>query len=401
MSQLVRKISLISPLSFFLSPLLSFIAACSNLRSWLNGLTFALFYGFFGYAHSFIDPRPDAYRKMLSFEAFPDTTSYGDVIRQYISGDISDVIERLLYVFVRSITTDAHILLLIVGFIGGFFLYLVFRKIIEYCDADSGTEFFTIIFLMIILHSPAVIGGIRFFLAFPIFLYGTFAFLIDKRNTGIFWLIISLFAHYSFIVSAFLVLFLRFYRGNINALWWCAISLCIISIFLNATSFGQLFENLNIGEYNQKISSRAELYSSAKSVARFNESLTTHLMKIQQYITRLFVLIFLLAIKRNALENTMRSFDVNLYRITLAFLSLGYFFVGFNVVGERYLLPGIFLLLILLYRLNSYLDINVFKNMLRYSLVFFVFNIGWVLFNSYVEIDLRYFFYPLPLFMIL
>ena len=45
MSQLVRKISLISPLSFFLSPLLSFIAACSNLRSWLNGLTFALFYG--------------------------------------------------------------------------------------------------------------------------------------------------------------------------------------------------------------------------------------------------------------------------------------------------------------------------------------------------------------------
>jgi len=39
--------------------------------------------------------------------------------------------------------------------------------------------------------------------------------------------------------------------------------------------------------------------------------------------------------------------------------------------------------------------------MLRYSLVFFVFNIGWVLFNSYVEIDLRYFFYPLPLFMIL
>ena len=48
MSQLVRKISLISPLSFFLSPLLSFIAACSNIRSWLNGLTFDLFYGFFG-----------------------------------------------------------------------------------------------------------------------------------------------------------------------------------------------------------------------------------------------------------------------------------------------------------------------------------------------------------------
>lgn len=400
MSYFVRKISKISPLSFWLSPLLSFITACSNLSSWLNGVTFALFYGFFGYAHSFIDPRPDAYRKMISFVSFPSTISYEDITKQYVNGHLSDVIEKLLYVFVRSFTTDAHILLLIVGIIGGFFLYLVFRKIISYCGTDCGRGFYILIFLMIILHSPAVIGGIRFFLAFPIFLYGTFLYLIDKKSIGIIWLLISPLAHFSFILSILLVVFLRLYQRDTNTLWWCAISLCIISMFLNATNFSQLFSSINVGEYNQTISNRAELYASAKSIARFNESLTTHLMKIQQYVTRIFIVILLFTIKRNGMQYSMNAFDLNLYRITLAFLSFGYFFISFNVVGERYLLPGIYLTLILLYRLCCNHESNILIRLLRYSFIFFVFNIGWVFFNTYVEIDMRYFIFPLPLFII-
>ena len=396
----IRKLSRISPLYFLLSPLFAFVTACSNLNSRLNGLTFALFYGFFGYAHSFIDPRPDAYRKMISFSSFPSTISYEDIVQEYINGQLPDVIERLLYVFVRTFTSDAHILLLIVGTVGGFFLYLVFRKVIKYCDTDDGRGFYVIVFLMVILHSPAVIGGIRFFLAFPIFLYGTFLFLVDKKNVGLIWLLISPLAHFSFILSVLLIILLRFYKGNVNILWWCTVFLCIASIFFNATSFNQLFDGFEMGEYNQNIDEKAELYSSVESMNHFNESLTTHLMRIQQYVTRLFVLILLFTTKFTGIQNRMISFDLNFYKQTLVLLSFGYFFVSFNVVGERYLLPGIFFTLILLYRLCHIYKSCILTRLLHCSFVFFVFNIGWVFFNTYVEIDWHYLIFPLPFFMI-
>lgn len=385
-----------APLLFLFFPLLSFAHSCTDLRNRVNGFIFVLFYALFGFYHSFLDTRGDAYRKMLTFTSWSPFTSYTDIWDKYLHGDIKEPFERLLYVFVRGFTNSPHILFFIVGAVGGYFVYLSILSAIRYCEIKKGRNFYITVFSLVILLNPVLIGGIRNFLAISIFMYSTFLFLVERKSLALIGLAISPLIHFSFWLSALFVITIRYVlRISPNILWWFVVFVCIASIFIETQDWASIFKDYSIfiGQ-NKAIANRVAAYSSEGSIQGFATSLTTQLMKIQQYLTRAFVLLGLILIKRRTFS--LNRFDQKLYHITLYFLLFGYLFVGFSVVGERYLVPGLFFFFLFLYRLNLYEQGSAFKKLVTSMFLFFPFNIGWILVNSFFLVDHRFFYIPLP-----
>ena len=81
---------------FILSPFLTFLYSCFDLRKRTAQIVFVLFFGLFGYCHTFEDMRADSYRK---YEAFSDyaTEEYDDIYANFRAGEQKDIFEDLLF----------------------------------------------------------------------------------------------------------------------------------------------------------------------------------------------------------------------------------------------------------------------------------------------------------------
>ncbi len=396
---MIKDSSKISLITFVFSPFFSFLLACDNLKNKLSGLMFVLFYSFFGFAHSFDDARSDSERIKQAFLSFSETTTYADVWHSYVNGEIKDVYYELLCVFVRSFTSSAHVLLMLVGFIGGIFIYMSLRKMVLYCGNHKTYFFYIVLLLSIVLFNPVSIGGVRNFTASAVFIYFSLIYLLDEKDIGVLGLLLCPFIHYSFFVSVFFVIFIRFFKFRIELLWWMVVFVCVISVFLDTEYWRGLFDVFDIAKHNQAIGYRASSYSSIEVTEEFSSSFTVKLMSIQQYVTRLFVLLVLFRIKNKNILLYMDVFEKNIYYTTLCFLLLGYFFISFSVVGERYLTPGLFLLFLLILKLSLRDENHYFRFMIKNMFLFFFMKIAWVLVNSYFVLDHRIFYMPLPALM--
>lgn len=390
--------SIKSILLFPLFPFLVFVYSICNLRNICNQIIFVCFFCIFGYCHTFTDIRADSYRKYVYFNNFNryDVTEIYDALT---SGEIKDVYEQLLFNWVKGFTDNPHIMMMIVGLVGGFLYLLVIKRFLH--DNHRGLTFpvFILLMFMFIESNIAVMGGIRNFTAFPLFMYSIIKLFLDKKRIWIIGLLVTPLIHFGYILVVVAAMIIYIFKIPSNILHYICIFVCIASIFMTTSSYeGILNIGLNIID-NGSISSRMEHYGSDGTDAHFAQSLTTRLIEINNKISACFIVIFLSYIKRKKRFIIKNRYEERLYNILLYFIAISFALISFSVVGQRYVY--IALVLLYMFMLNIYHNHYIVKNFIYTLPIVYVLHIAWFVYNCYCNTGLDIYYQPLPFLLLL
>lgn len=390
-----EKSSIGSLICYPFFPFFAFINACRNLKSKWNGIVFILFFGLYGYAHTFTDIRADSYRKFLYYNSF-SINSFSEVWEQYIQGDIKDIYEGFLFVCLKSWTDNPHIMMMVVGLVGGLFCWLALRRLM--CDNTEKYSWciYILIFFAIMRFNPVNMGGIRNFTALSIFAYSAIRFLVDRNNKWLIGLLVCPLIHFSFIVYVAGVIFVKFVRIPKAALFWAVIAVCSASVFLNTDAWSGVIGSATSYVSNESMSNRIEHYADDDTEEHFSASLTTRIIRIQNRVGAFFVIAFLFYVKRNWKKLNVDQYTEKLYRLLLFWLFFGYLFISFSVVGQRYLPFG--MIMLYFFMVNLYVrNRNSGVRSFIYSMpLVFIANIAWFVYNCYCNTALSLYCAPLP-----
>jgi hypothetical protein len=381
---------------FILSPFLTFLYSCFNLRKRTAQIVFVLFFALFGYCHTFEDMRADSYRK---YEAFNDyvVQEYGDIYDNFRAGEEKDIYEDLLFSTTKLFTDNPHILMMIVGLFGGFFYMLVVKRFLE----DKHMEYtlpIAILLLFLVMESNIpIMGGILNFSAFPLFIYSTIRMLIDNKRIWILGLLLTPLIHFGYLIAVVATIVIWLIKIPNGIMHYTAVVVCIGSIFLNTSSYEGIIE-VTVGNIdNESIADRVNDYGEEDTEEHFNASLTTRLVRVNNQIGALFVAALLIYIRRNRERLLDSPYTMKIYHYLLFFIIISYALISFSVVGQRYVYIAFVLLYFLL--LNIYQEHrNSAIRIFIYAMPFvFGIHILWTLYNCYCNTGLDIYYQPLPL----
>lgn len=387
---------LLSILLFPISPFLSFLLACTNLKERGNGVVFVLFYALFGYCHTFTDVRADSYRKFISFK-YHNTEPFADIFQQLINGERMDVYETALFSWLRGWTDSPNVMMAIVGLIAGIFILKLIRRILSDYTMRNNSVVYIIFAMIFILLSPVHIGGIRYLTALAIFTYSALRFVIDKKSWWIIGILLSPFIHFSFIVLVVVALLVRVIRLDWTVLLWPTLLMCVVSMFIDTSAWSGTINGIGAFMGDNAITDRAEMYADEDTEIHFSKSLTTQVMSVQKVVSSIYMLFMLLFIKRNSNKLSGDKYTQYILYLSLVFLLLGYTLTTFSIVGSRYLKFGLilfYMFILNLYRLNPH---NITLKRLIFLLpIVNIADIAWTVYNCYCNVGIDIFYMPLP-----
>ena len=387
--------SLLAIVLFPFLPFLAFLIACTDLRKRGNGVVFVLFYGLFGFCHTFEDVRADSYRKMLDFTN-TSSSSLIEIIRDYIDGDKMDIYQSWLFSWVSKITDNPHVMMMFVGLIGGFFSLLLLRRIMNDYK-DSFNIYVCCILIVISLPiSPVQMGGIRGFTALAVFSYAALKFIVDQKNIWIIPILCTPLIHFGYFVMVGAAIIIRIIPIKHNLLFWPVILACIASLFLDTSSWSGITGDVDTYIDNDAISYRTNHYADSDTDAEFNKSLTNKILDIQNKVIACFIAILLIYLKRNWHRFKHTTYSTHIYNYMLFFLFIGFTLISFSVVGQRYLYFGTIMIcmyLLILYNQNRESRVKRIITMLP---IVFLGNIAWTIYNSYYNTGIDIYIKTLP-----
>jgi hypothetical protein len=224
------------PIAVFLfSPIAACIAALRNYRN-VNAKNIVwLFIVFFGFTFVIsLDNDSSRYRAALEYFASQHSLSFRGFINLLYRDETNyvDIAQPLLTFVVSRFTSDARYLFAMFGLVFGFFysrnLWFLLSKV------QTGIKSEAITFLVLFSLTVAIwhINGFRFWTAAHIFVYGLFLFVDHRKFTGVLFIAISVFVHFSFIIP--LCIFVVYWiMGNRLLL---ALSLYFASFFVSQIS---------------------------------------------------------------------------------------------------------------------------------------------------------------------
>ncbi|MBQ3248984.1 MAG: EpsG family protein [Alistipes sp.] len=384
---------------YILSPFLTFLYSCTDLRKRSAQIVFVLFFGLFGYCHTFEDIRADSYRKYESFTNYA-AEDFEDIYKDFQEGERKDVYESILFSTIKGFSNDPHIMMMFVGLFGGFFYMLVVKRFLNDKHCRYTWPIAILLAFMIMESNIPLMGGIRNFSAFPLFMYSLIRVLIDNRKIWIIGLLITPLFHFGYIVATIAALIIWVIKIPNVILHYLAIVICVASLFLDTSSYAGALDILMGTMDNEAIADRINNYGEEDTDIHFNKSLTTQLVRVNNQIGACFIVALLIFIHRNRAQFLSTPYIQRIYKVLLFFIVVSYALISFSVVGQRFVYIAMVLLYFLL--LNIYQDnmksgINIFI----YSMPFvFSIHIMWTLYNCYCNTGLGIYFYPLPMLML-
>lgn len=384
---------------FILSPFLTFLRSCFDLRKRSAQIVFVLFFGLFGYCHTYTDMRADSYRKSISFTTH-QTESIDEIVSNFQNGEIKDVYENLLFSGLKNFTNDPHIMMMMVGLICGFFSMLIIKRIIEDVPQSYTLPAIILITMIIIELSPVQIGGIRNFTAFTLFLYSLIRLTLDNQRKWLIGILIVPLIHFGWIIASGAAIVSWLVRIPTTLLHYIAIFICLISIFLDTSSYSDALDMVVGSVDNEAITDRVESYGDADTELEFNKSLTTRLIRVNNQIGTCFVLLLLIFVRNNQTQLINTRNKQKLYNLMLWFTIVGYSLISFSVVGQRFICVSMMLIYMLLF--NIYRDDRGNRGIISliYALpMVMIIHILWTIYNCYCNVGWEPFILPLPALM--
>lgn len=386
--------SLIALILFPLTPFISFLISCFNIRNRLNSFVFILFFALFGYCHTFEDVRADSYRKYLLFNNYSEQ-EYIDIYQEYVNGETKDVYEDILFNIVKSFSDNPHIMMMIVGVFGGFFYLLVVKRFVRDLKINYTLPIIILLIFMIIESNISLMGGIRNFSAFPLFMYSLIRVLIDNKKIWIVGVLLTPLIHFGYLIAVIAVLVIWIVKIPQSILHYLAIIACALSLFLETSSYGNIIGQVMLGFENEAIENRIDSYNDEYKEAHFNQSLTTKLTRVNNKIGACFIILLLIYIKNKKYVLRMTEYDNKLYTLLLFFTAFAYSLISFSVVGQRFVyitMVLLYMFLLNMYQKNRNTSITKFIYFMPFV---FIIHIAWTLYNCYSVVGMDIFYQPL------
>lgn len=383
---------------FLFQPFFGFLRACGRLNDKTCGLVVMLFYGLFGYAHSFLDVRVDAYRKAAAFAHYR-SHSFSEIWDLYSRGELTDPTEFMIYEFVSRFTHNPHIMMGIVGLLGSFFIVLTLRKIVGNYKYPKSLTTIILIYLLVISFSPVAIGGIRSYLSNGLVIYSTLKIIFDKRYLWFIGLAIAPLIHFSALLWLPIVLIYTMVKIPKSFLFWAAISACIFGNVLETSGYQKVVSSVvdEYGSENKAIAGKANFYSSKYGEKIFNKSKTTHITKFNKLINSGYLIFMLFVIRKKLRKLNYPPELSKIWYAMLYFMTFGYLASGFSVVGSRYLLLfGPLSILLFLRMYVTFPEWKTLKTLILWKFIFTAVNSALVLYNMWCVEYHEMFWAPLP-----
>lgn len=384
---------------FIISPFLTFLNACFNMRNKSAQIVFVLFFGLFGYCHTFSDMRADSYRKYELFTYYA-ADDYDDIIKDFIAGETRDIYESLLFSTIKIFTDNPHIMMMIVGLIGGFFYLLIMKRFFADLRMKITIPIAILIIFMVIESNIPAMGGIRNFSALPIYIYSLIRLLIDHKKIWIIGLIAAPLIHIGYIIVSVLAISIWIFKLPNTLLHYLALIACVSSLFLDTASYSGMLNAIMGSVDNEAIENSVSNYTDKDIDSEFNKSLTTRLMRINNQLSACFIALLLIYIRKNRSSLLRTTYIQRLYKILLFFLVVSYALISFSVVGQRFV--HIAMVLLLIFMLNIYQnDNNSAIKRYIYAMPFvFIIQILWTIYNCYSNTGFDIYYMPLPFLLV-
>lgn len=381
---------------FILSPLLTFLYSCFDLQKRSSQIVFVLFFALFGYCHTFEDTRADSYRKYWSFTQYDANKGVGEIIEDFKAGEIKDIYENLLFTVARRVSDDPHIMMLAVGLFGGFFYMLVMKRFLRDRRMRYTLPIVILLLFMIMESNIPLMGGIRNFSAFPLFVYSLIRLVIDNRKWWIVGLLLTPLIHFGYIFAVAMALVIWLIRIPNALLHYLAVAVCVVSIFLDTSSYLGAVDIVMGTVENEAIADRIGNYGDEDTDIEFNKSLTTQLTRLNNQISAIFIALFLIYIRRNRHTLNQTEYELRIYKLMLFFVTCSFLFISFSVVGQR--LVYVAMVLLYLYMLNIY-QLNrdsAIKSFICIMPFVYILHITWFIYNCYCNVGTDILYQPIP-----
>ena len=387
-------------LLFIFLPFVAFLRSCFNLRSRVSQLVFVLFFALFGYCHTFTDIRADSYRKYLSFTTY-QAESIKDITTDFLNGEHKDIYENILFSLLKSVTDNPHIMMMVVGLIGGIFTMLLFKRVFEDRQSSVTIPIAILVMMLFIEANPILIGGIRNFTAMSLFMYSLIRLVIDNKRWWIIGILLTPLIHFGWIVASVAAIVVWLVRMPNTLLHYLALIICALSLFLDTSSYSGAFDLMMDSMDNEAIADRVENYGDEQIEDEFNKSLTTRLVRLNNQIGTCFVFILLIFLRRNREKLLESGYLQRIYNLLLWFTIVGYSLISFSVVGQRFVCISQILIYMLLLNLYQTSDSRAVGRFIYALPVVFSIRILWVLYNCYCNVGWEIFVLPTPVLLML
>ena len=387
-------------LLFIFLPFVAFLRSCFNLRSRVSQLVFVLFFALFGYCHTFSDIRADSYRKYLSFTTY-QAESIKDITTDFLNGEHKDIYENILFSLLKSVTDNPHIMMMVVGLIGGIFTMLLFKRVFEDRQSSVTIPIAILVMMLFIEANPILIGGIRNFTAMSLFMYSLIRLVIDNKRWWIIGILLTPLIHFGWIVASVAAIVVWLVRMPNTLLHYLALIICALSLFLDTSSYSGAFDLMMDSMDNEAIADRVENYGDEQIEDEFNKSLTTRLVRLNNQIGTCFVFILLIFLRRNREKLLESGYLQRIYNLLLWFTIVGYSLISFSVVGQRFVCISQILIYMLLLNLYQTSDSRAVGRFIYALPVVFSIRILWVLYNCYCNVGWEIFVLPTPVLLML
>ena len=384
---------------YIISPFLTFLYSCFDLRKRTAQIVFVLFFGLFGYCHTFEDSRADSFRKYESFSNYA-AEEYGDIYDNFRAGEEKDIYEDLLFSTLKLFTDNPHIMMMVVGLVAGIFYMLVVKRFLEDRVMEYTWPIAILVIMFIFNMNLPQIGGIRTFTAFPLFTYSLIRLIFDGRPGWIVGILIAPLIHFGYILAAVVAIVAWLIRIPRAVMHYAAIFACLASIFLDTSSYAGALDFVLGSVGNEAIESRIANYGSAETDMAFNMSLTTRLIRLNNQISAIFLIALMVYLRRNWSQLHTSPYTSKLYNVLLLFIIVSYAFISYSVVGQRFVYIAMVLLymfMLNLYQENRNATVKVFIYMMP---IVCSLHIMWNIYNCYCNTGLDIYYQPLPILML-
>lgn len=384
---------------YILSPFLTFLYSCFDLRKRTAQIVFVLFFGLFGYCHSFEDTRADSYRKAQSFTDYA-AREYDDIYDNFKAGEQKDIYEDVLYSTLKHFTDNPHIMMMFVGLIAGIFYMLLARRFLEDRFLEYTLPIAILVIMFIFSLNIPQLGGIRTFTAFPIFTYSLVKLLFDGKKAWIVGILVAPLIHFGYIIASVAAFIVWLVRIPNTLLHFVAIFICLASIFMDTSSYSGALDMMLGSVDNEAIESRLMNYGDEDTDLEFNKSLTTRLIRLNNQASAIFFVLLLIYIRRNWSSFHTTRYTERLYNVLLFFVIVSYALISYSVVGQRFVhiaMVLLYMFLLNLYQGNRNTSIKVFIYLMP---IVFSLHIMWIIYNCYCNTGLDIYYQPLPMLLL-
>jgi hypothetical protein len=358
-----------------------------------------LFFGLFGYCHTFEDSRADSFRKYESFSNYA-AAEYGDIYDNFRAGEEKDIYEDLLFSTLKLFTDNPHIMMMVVGLVAGIFYMLVTKRFLEDRMMEYTWPIAILVIMFIFNLNIPQLGGIRSFTAFPIFTYSLIRLIFDGKRTAIIGILIAPLIHFGYILAAIVAIVAWLLRIPSTLMHYIAIFTCFASIFLDTSSYAGALDFVLGSVGNEAIESRIANYGSAETDMAFNMSLTTRLIRLNNQISAIFLIALMVYLRRNWSQLHTSPYTSKLYNVLLLFIIVSYALISYSVVGQRFVYIAMVLLYMFMqnfYQENRNATVKTFIYMMP---IVCSLHIMWNIYNCYCNTGLDIYYQPLPILML-